>query len=151
MWLERSSEVIEHEIGSTPAGNERRETGEEVRCAMRVTALVLVILCAATVFAKDRQWKDAKVVNITSDVGGTATVPVGTMLYGVRIVKTFYWIQTADTTYVVGPAIGKHQSLDITLYGKTRIAIDGRNAHIMDDGGKDRKLPIAEKIARTNQ
>jgi hypothetical protein len=118
---------------------------------MRITAIiVLVILCALTVPAKDREWKDAKVTNITSDEGGTAAIPVGTTLYNVRIVKTFYWIQTDDTTYVIGPVLSKHQSLDVTLYGKTKIAVDGRNAHIIDDAGRDRKLPIAEKIARTN-
>jgi hypothetical protein len=39
----------------------------------------------------------------------------------------------------------------VTLYGKTKIAIDGKNAHILDDEGKDEKVPIAEKIARTSQ
>jgi hypothetical protein len=37
----------------------------------------------------------------------------------------------------------------VTLYGKTKIALDGTNAHILDDGGKDIKVPIVEKIART--
>lgn len=115
------------------------------------TVTLVVILLASVAIAKDRQWKDAKVAKITSDVSGAVVVPVGTSLVGVHIVRLFYWIETDDTTYVLGPAIGRRQSLDVTLYGKTKIAIDGRNAHILDDAGKDRKLPIAEKIARTNQ
>ncbi len=115
---------------------------------MRNLALVLV-LSASVAFANNRQWKDAKVANITSERGGNAIAPVGGLLVGVPITKTFYWIQTDDTTYVLGPAITKRQALNVTLYGKTKIALDGRNAHILDDEGKDRKLPIAEKIART--
>jgi hypothetical protein len=33
--------------------------------------------------------------------------------------------------------------------GKTKIAIDGKNAHVLDDEGKDKKMPIAQEIART--
>ena len=113
------------------------------------TALMLVILCASVALANNRQWKDAKVANITSESGGAAAAPIGGMVVAVPITKTFYWIETEDTTYVLGPAITKRQLLNLTLYGKTKIAIDGTNAHILDDEGKDRKIRIAEKIART--
>jgi hypothetical protein len=114
---------------------------------MRNLALVFAFLGASVALANNRQWKDAKVINITSESGGAVAAPVGTMVVGVPITKTFYWIQTEDTTYVLGPAISRRQLLNVTLYGKTKIALDGRNAHILDDEGKDRKLPIAEKIA----
>lgn len=116
---------------------------------MKSTALVLVILCASVALANNREWKDAKVANITSESGGAAAAPIGGMMVAVPITKTFYWIQTEDTTYVLGPAITKRQLLNVTLYGKTKIAIDGTNAHILDDAGKDKKIRIAEKIART--
>jgi PEGA domain len=117
---------------------------------MRIPALILAILCASVALANNRQWKDAKVVNITSESGGAAVAAIGTTMVGAPITKVFYWIQTDDTTYVLGPAITRNQSLNVTLYGKTKIAIDGRNAHILDDAGKDVKLPISEKIARTS-
>ena len=117
---------------------------------MRNATLIFVVLCASVALANNRQWKDAKVVNITSQQGGAVAAPVGTMIVGVPITRTFYWIQTDDITYIVGPAITKRQMLNVTLYGKTKIAIDGRNAHVVDDDGKDRKLPISGKIARTN-
>jgi len=117
---------------------------------MRNAALIFLILFASVALANNRQWKDAKVVNITSESGGAAVAAIGTTMVGVPITKVFYWIQTDDTTYVLGPAFTKRHSLNVTLYGKTKIAIDGRNAHILDDDGKDVKLPISEKIARTN-
>jgi hypothetical protein len=38
--------------------------------------------------------------------------------------------------------------LNVTLYEPTKVAIDGNNAHILDDYGKDRKMPVVEKITR---
>jgi hypothetical protein len=116
---------------------------------MKALVTLLAFLClTAVAVAKPRDWKDAKVVNITSENGGAAAVPIGTMIVGVPITKTFYWIQTEDTTYVLGPAITQRQLLNVTLNGKTKIAVEGRNAHILDDEGKDRKMNIAEKVAR---
>ncbi len=119
---------------------------------MRSAALVLAILCTSAALApaapvKDRQWKDAEVIDITSDRGGAVMVPVGALV-GVPVTKTFYWIQTDDTIYVVGPVLTKSHLLNVTLHEPTKIAIDGNNAHILDDYGNDKKLPIAEKITR---
>jgi hypothetical protein len=38
--------------------------------------------------------------------------------------------------------------LNVALNGKTRIALDGTNAHILDDSGKDVKMQVARKIAK---
>jgi hypothetical protein len=118
---------------------------------MRTATLVFIILCASVALANTHEWKDAKVVDITSESGGTAAIPVSGMVARVPITKTFYRIQTADTTYVLGPAITKNQMLNVTLHGKTKIYTDGHNAHILDDDGKDKKIPISEKIARTEE
>jgi hypothetical protein len=116
---------------------------------MKVLALTIALLCASAVLAAPRVWKDAKVANIGSEQGGNAVIPVNGMLFGVPITKTFYRIETDDTIYILGPAIMKRQLLNVTLYGKTKIAVEGHNAHILDDDGKDKKIPIAQKIART--
>ncbi len=115
---------------------------------MRKAALLFFLVCTSAVLANNRQWKEAKVVKISSESGGAVAAPIGTMMVGVPITKTFYWIETEDIVYVLGPAITKRQLLDVTLYGKTKIAIEGKNAHVLDDEGKDRNMPIAEKIAR---
>ena len=123
---------------------------------MRRAASILAILCTSAALApaalakdkdKDYQWKDAKVIDITSDLGGPVVVPVAALV-GVPVTKTFYWIQTADTIYVLGPVLTKSQLFNVTLHEPTKIAIDGNNAHILDDYGNDRKMPIAEKVPR---
>jgi len=113
----------------------------------RSAALILAVLCSSAALAKDHQWKDAKVIDITSEKGGAVVVPIAALV-GVPKTKTFYWIQTEDTIYVLGPAFTKRQRLNVTLYEPTKVAIDGNNAHILDDYGKDRKMPVVEKITR---
>ncbi len=131
---------------------------------MRRVAFIVVVLCACVALANDRHWKDAKVVRITSSsenngvvVGTTGTTAVG------GVVKTntmYYSIETDDMIYVLdysySPAVkapwpGQHsrgRTPNVTLNGKTKISIEGHNAYILDDDGRDVKLPIFEKIAR---
>jgi len=108
--------------------------------------LMLILSLASPAIAKDRAWQDATVANISSDTSGTVVAPIGGMIVGVPIRRTYYWIKTEKITYVLFLSGGK-RPLDVTLHGATKIAIDGRNGHILDDGGKDVKLPIVEKIA----
>jgi hypothetical protein len=114
---------------------------------MKSAALMVAVLCSSIALAKDYEWKDAKVIDITSETRGAVVVPI-TSLVGGSPTKTFYWIQTAETIYVLGPVIGKRQLLNVTLHEPTKIAIDGKTAHILDDYGQDRKMPIAENVAR---
>ena len=111
----------------------------------RSAALILAVLCSSAAFAKDPQWKDAKVIDITSEKRGAVVVPIAALV-GVPVRKTFYWIQAEDTIYVLGPAISKRQLLNVTLYEPTKVAIDGNNAHILDDYGKDKKMPVIERV-----
>src|SRR5271170_3604045 len=113
----------------------------------RSATLILTILCSSLVLAKDHRWSDAKVIDITCEKGGAVVVPVAALV-GVPVSKTFYWIQTDDMIYVLGPTLTKRQLLNVTMHGPTKIAIDGNSGHILDDEGKDRKMPIVEKIAR---
>jgi hypothetical protein len=115
--------------------------------SMRSAALIIAILWSSLALAKDYQWKDAKVIDITSEKRGAVVVPIASLVGG-SSTKTFYWVQTAETIYVLGPVIGKHQLVSVTLHEPTKIAIDGKTAHILDDYGQDRKIPIAEKVAR---
>lgn len=114
---------------------------------MKSAALIVAILWSSLAGAKDYQWKDAKVIDITSETRGAMVVPIASLMGGPPT-KTFYWIQTADTIYVLGPVISKRQLLNVTLHEPTKIAIDGRSAHVLDDYGQDRKMPIVEKVPR---
>jgi hypothetical protein len=123
---------------------------------------ILLSLSASVAFADNRQWKEAKVARIASSVedNGTVADTVGTTVIAGRIQTSalYYWLETDDVTYIVAITYtpmrarfvqpnGGHP-LNVTLHGKTKIATDGTNAHILDDAGKDIKVPIVEKIAR---
>jgi len=114
---------------------------------MRRVALIVAILWSSLALAKDYEWKNAKVIDITSEKRGAVVVPIASLVGG-SSTKTFYWIQTAETIYVLGPVTGKRQLLNVTLHEPTQIAIDGKTAHIVDDYGQERKIPIAEKVPR---
>jgi len=112
--------------------------------------LLSLLLFSSVAAATTRQWQDATVADITynSSNGGTATIPVGGITAQVPIIvnRIYYRIVTKDTTYIL-VLVNKKHPLNVTLHGKTRIALDGSNAHILDDAGKDVKVPIAQKIA----
>jgi len=116
-----------------------------------LAALLGLLFFTSSALAKPREWKPATVASITSstDDRGVAVVPIGGGLYGGHVYVTTVWyrIETEDTTYVLAWSRKKHP-LNLTLHGQTKIAIDGQNAHILDDSGKDIKVLIAEKIAR---
>lgn len=122
---------------------------------LRARSATLILILAVLPFsealgaapAKDYQWKDAKVIDITTEKGGAVVVPL-VALTGGPTTKTYYWIQTDDMIYVLGPVLTRSQLLDVTLHGPTKLAIDGNNAHILDDYGKDEKLRIVQKVAR---
>jgi hypothetical protein len=132
---------------------------------MKRLALVLVLFSASVTLANSLKWREAKVIRIASSVedSGVVVGSVGTttIVGQVKTTAMYYWIETEDMIYVLqyayNPAVkapwpGQHsrsRTPNVTLNGKTKIAIDGRNAHIMDDDGKDVKVPIFEKIART--
>jgi hypothetical protein len=132
---------------------------------VRIAVFTLLILCAPVAQAKDRQWREAKVAKITSSVenNGAVVGTVGTTVIGgqIQTTATYYWLDTGDITYVVAVTYTPMRSrlaqpngghpLNITLNGKTKLAIDGTNAHILDDAGKDVKVPIVLKVARADQ
>jgi hypothetical protein len=73
------------------------------------------------------------------------------MLVAVPITKTYYRIETSDRVYVLvfAPGTGWHNRRpDLVIHGHTKIAIDGQNARILDESGKEVKMPIVEKIAK---
>jgi hypothetical protein len=125
--------------------------------------LVFIFLSASVASANNRDWKDAKVARIASSLNdeGVVVGTVGTTAVGGHIQSStiYYWLETQDITYVVAvtynpmrarfvQANGGHP-LNVTLNGKTKIAVDGANVHILDDAGKDVKVPVVLKVART--
>ena len=108
-----------------------------------VLTVVLLVSNAFVAAAKPLQWQDATVL-----VGG------GLPSSGVRSTLALYWIKTDKITYVVSNVVSNYSKglfterwLVLTAGGPTKIAIDGRNIHIIDEEGKDRKVPVVWKIA----
>ena len=112
---------------------------------------------ASVSVAENREWQDAKLIKITSDPAGTAAIvlPMGTGLMGVSVPMTraFYWVETDHMIYVLPVLPGfcwhcKSSRLNMTVNRKTKIAVDGMKAHILNDAGQDVKFSIVQKIAK---
>jgi hypothetical protein len=100
---------------------------------------------------KQREWRDGIVTKITSEAPG-ATPPAAETVFRYQIQRWYYWITTGNITYVLvnSWSVGFHAPkapLKVTLNGKVKIAVEGKNAYILDDAGKQIKRPIVTKIA----
>jgi hypothetical protein len=125
---------------------------------MRTLALSILFIAvlgtAVLGIAESRHWQDATVVKLTSDQSGSETVivPVGGGVYGATAPTThqFYWIKTEKITYVIhnySNGAFVERWLVLTIGGPTKIAVDRKDIHILDDEGKDRKCRVVMKIA----
>jgi hypothetical protein len=108
-----------------------------------VVTVVLLFSNAFVAAAKPLQWQDA-----------TVLVAGGLPTSGVRRTLALYWIKTDKITYVVSNSVSDYSKglfmerwLVLTAGGPTKIAIDGTNIHVIDEEGKDRKVPVVWKIA----
>jgi hypothetical protein len=124
--------------------------GAEFRAAMRRALVLGFLFLPLFLFAADRKWQDATFVSIesSSSDNGVAVIPSGTMMLGVplRAVRNYYRLDTADVSYLLVTVNKK--PLNLTLHGKTKLAVDGMKAWVMDDSGKEVKVPILQKVAK---
>lgn len=109
-----------------------------------ILLLVVILALAFPSAAKELQWQEATFYKITTSSSGTLVVPIAGVLISGPITHTFYWFKTEKIIYIL--KIGSKQP-NLTLNGKTKIAVKGRKAYILDDDGKKRKYRIAQKIA----
>lgn len=120
---------------------------------MKRFAVLIVLLMSVGAFAKERIWQDATVVMVrgTERSGGTASFPINGANFNVPLttIATYYRLETSDMIYILVWSGHKHP-LDVTIHGKTKIAVDGTMAHVLDDSNKDVKLPIVEKGVKPN-
>ncbi len=144
---------------------------------MKATTFLAPLLFASAAFAqiKVRDWKPATVAEIAySD--DEKVIPRSHMVKRpgcqggigcydkvvdeptrIPLTVALYTFETEDITYKVrkvyrkncAVACGSERPLDVTLHGQTKIAIEGIKIHILEDDGKDVKLDIVEKIAKT--
>ena len=115
-------------------------------------ALMLLMLAATLGEAKTRDWKDAKVTDVSETIVSAAS-------WGDTNIR-HYTIETDEMVYVLdyayNPAVkapwrgqhSKNRAPDVTVNAKTKIAIEGRDAFILDDTGREVKLPIAKKTKK---
>lgn len=113
--------------------------------------LVLAVLCVSSFsVGKDRDWKDAIFLGMSSSQSGAAAMPVGTSVIAFPLGVRLYWFECEGIRYGLKTSYTGHWP-NLTVNGHTKFALDGHNAHVFDEDNKDRKFSIVEKIAVTKQ
>lgn len=120
---------------------------EEVTMSKLLWFLVLLTTLTA---AKDRLWKDAVFMGMTSDAAGAAAMPIGNVVVAVPLSGRIYWFKSGGIMYALTTNYtGRWPNL--TVNGHAKMAVEGRTAHVLDEDNKDRKFSILEKIAPKEQ
>lgn len=112
--------------------------------ALPALALLICLPCSAQI--KQRDWTPATVAEITTH-DDEIVKPVSEVRIPTTV--TIYRFETAEITYLVRNVTRRNgKPLNVTLHGRTQVAADRMSLHVLDDAGKDVKLPIVEKIAK---
>jgi hypothetical protein len=144
---------------------------------MKVPTFLASLLFATTVFAqaKARDWKPATVADATY-TDDERIIPRSHMVkrqgcqggigcydkvvdepLHIPLTVALYTFETEDIAYKVrkiyrkncAVACGAERPLDVTLHGQTKIAVEGMKIYILEDDGKEAKLDIVEKVAKS--
>jgi hypothetical protein len=77
-------------------------------------------------------------------------MPVGTGSVTMPIKNRNYWFRTEKVDYCLWMASRlSGRTPNLTIHGTTKIAVEGRHVRVLDDDGKDWKLTIVTKVARS--
>jgi hypothetical protein len=119
---------------------------------MKNALLCVLLLWSSLSLARDRDWKDAVYLGMTTSTNGVAVLPVGNMMVGTTISGQTYWFKCADMTYAAAfdPMMQWHAP-NLTVNAHVKVALDGHSIRILDDDNKDRKLKIVGKYAPKEQ
>ena len=120
------------------------------------TGIVLVLFYLSIVpsmHAKstDRDWKDGIILDSNTE-RGTRVVPTGNGEISHRNDVTYYQIDDGKIVYVVARTLlsRRDSALDVTINGHVQFAIEGATCYLRDSEGKEHKLSIEKKIAKTD-
>ena len=146
---------------------------------MRTRAAIFLVLLLFALPAltqnKSRDWKQATVADVTY-ADDEKVIPRSHMVKRqgcqggigcydkvqdepthIPLTVVTYHFETEDMTYTVRKVFKKNCSiscggerpLNVTIHGKTQIDVEGMKIYIREDDGKEVKLDLVEKIAKT--
>lgn len=109
--------------------------------------LVMIALASSSFGAKQRDWKDARLVSVSvDDTGSAAVIPIGGALYGAKIYQTNYRFETPDLIIIAGRR--NRKPLNLTVNRIMKVATEKQNLYVLDDDGKEIKIQIVGKRAK---
>ena len=108
---------------------------------MKRLRILVVMLLAATVCVAARAWKDAMVINVSeTEISSGARGDKNVMHYTVETEDTVYFLD-----YSYNPDHKDSHAPDLAVNVRTKIAVDGRSAYLIDANGAEVKLHVVKK------
>ncbi len=110
--------------------------------------LILFLILSPLAIAKDRNWQDSIFLGGQTDQAGAMAMPIGTMIFAAPLHRQYFWFSTPGLNYeLFFPSRLSGRIPSLTVNGHTKIAVEGRHMHVLDDDGKDWKLNLVMKVA----
>jgi len=114
---------------------------------------VTLVFFTATASAKTHDWKTGQVVGIDSiDSGsvsiGSVSANMVTIRYSVQVGKILYSLDYSYYPAVKHPGPGQNSAKgapDLTVNGTVLVSIEGKEAYVKDDDGRQIKLLVFKK------
>jgi hypothetical protein len=116
-----------------------------------VSALLLLVSLSSLAATKARAWQEGTLKDVTSEPGsrivGTMNQGHGTVVQA-RNDATFYFIETADYTYVAKRTLTRRgdKQVPVTVNDPVKFAIEKDDFYLLDEKGKEHKLTLEKKI-----
>jgi hypothetical protein len=91
---------------------------------MKNALLCVLLLWSSLSLARDRDWKDAVYLGMTTSTNGVAVLPVGNMMVGTTISGQTYWFKCDGVTYALATNYSGRWP-NLTVNGHAKVALDG--------------------------
>jgi hypothetical protein len=120
-----------------------------MRTLTRIAAICCFFAIAASlIHAKDRSWQTAKLLSAELSEGDAVAVPINGAIVTGRIKSWVYVLETETTVYETQWRSPK--PLSLTVNGFVKFAVEKGNVlFLIDEDGKERKLGIVRKTAKS--
>lgn len=108
-----------------------------LRYLLLFISLIAAFLAPSRSAEKDFEWKTGKLMDVQTRGRG-------------RHAATYYAIDGGNLIYLAQRTVTRHDKpLNVTVHGSVRFAVKGSDFYLLDDDGKQHRLTLEKKTAKS--
>src|SRR5436853_7742765 len=113
-----------------------------------ITITLTTIMLASLAIAKDRDWQEGKLIDITSEARTRGSIYNGTGMM-VQYERISYVIDNGKYIYTASHTHRRRDKpLPLTIKAKVKFAIEKSKFYLMDEDGKEHELRLEKKALK---